>query len=150
MIAGKGRSRFLLMVAIPFAALVASFFLAQLINFSPPVSPREQGLIALSEEGALLSLREPEQAVSLPNPFRATGPDGKGYPGTPLAALAPAGGEAAPALSFILINNTRRLAILNGKVVTEGESVDGAHVMRIEKKRVLLKSKGGQEWLALE
>ncbi len=150
MIAGKDRSRFLMMLAIPFAALAASFFAAQLINFSPPVSSREQGLIALPEEGVLLPFRAPEQAASLPNLFRGEGADGKEYPGTPLAALAPAGVNAEPALSFILINNTRRLAILNGKVVTEGESVDGARVMRIEKKRVLLKSKGGQEWLALE
>ena len=46
-------------------------------------------------------------------------------------------------LSSILLGFQRKVAVINGRAVTEGESLGSATVIKIEKERVLL-TKGGK------
>jgi hypothetical protein len=56
---------------------------------------------------------------------------------------AAAGGDAVPTVTSILIVPDRRLAILNGRVVTEGDRVGRRKVSRIERDSVTLTEPSG-------
>jgi MSHA biogenesis protein MshK len=45
-------------------------------------------------------------------------------------------------LSSVIVSDSRKVAIINGKVLAEGEKVAGAKVKRIEKQQVLLSHNG--------
>jgi hypothetical protein len=53
--------------------------------------------------------------------------------------------EPLPALSSILYGSTRRLAILNGNIVAEGDAVGARRVLRIEREAVVLREPAGRE-----
>ncbi len=52
-------------------------------------------------------------------------------------------------LSLIVVTEKSRMAIINGIVVKEGDSIDGVKVVKIEHRRVLLKNKTAH-WLHME
>lgn len=52
-------------------------------------------------------------------------------------------------LSLIVISGERKMAIINGNPLKEGDIVDGMKIARIEPGRVLLKNKSSR-WLYLE
>jgi hypothetical protein len=54
-------------------------------------------------------------------------------------------GEPLPTLSSILIAPNRRLAILDGNIVGEGDAVGNRRVVRIERGGVVLRELAGQE-----
>lgn len=53
------------------------------------------------------------------------------------------------ALESTLVSPERRVAVINGKLVSEGESVDGARVIAIRKRDVLLSAQGRRMTLQL-
>lgn len=52
-------------------------------------------------------------------------------------------------LTSVLIADDRRLAIINNRVLREGDSVAGARVVRIEADHVLIRHAGGERRLSL-
>ncbi len=52
-------------------------------------------------------------------------------------------------LSLIVVGDSDRMAIINGQVVKEGDSLKGMKIQKIEPKRVLVKNKTAK-WLYLE
>lgn len=56
---------------------------------------------------------------------------------------------AVPKLSSILTSDERRLAVINGKLVREGESVAGMRVIRVAKDEVQLQSNKQAQALVL-
>ena len=51
-------------------------------------------------------------------------------------------------LSLIVISGNKKRAIMNGKLVKEGDRINGMKIARIEEKRILLKNKSSQ-WIYL-
>ena len=43
----------------------------------------------------------------------------------------------------------KKIAIINSKIVHEGSIVDGARVLKVKSEKVLLKTKGGLQWIYL-
>lgn len=72
------------------------------------------------------------------------------------ASLPAAGGEGARAnparhaLTSILIDEKDKRAVINDRIVREGDSIDGMKVLKIQKERVKLKTGGAAKWLELE
>jgi hypothetical protein len=66
-------------------------------------------------------------------------------PGPPTANREPRAAIPAPQVDGIMIAGDRRLAIVNGAIVTVGDSVGGHVVVKIERDRVLLQSPSGRE-----
>lgn len=58
--------------------------------------------------------------------------------------------QQLPSLTFILQNNGKNMAILDGSVVREGSSINGWRVKRIESTRVLIQGKRGTQWLNMD
>jgi hypothetical protein len=52
-------------------------------------------------------------------------------------------------LSLIVISGKKKMAIMNGKLVKEGDSINGMKIARIEEKKILLKNKSSQ-WIYLK
>ena len=52
-------------------------------------------------------------------------------------------------LSLIVISGKKKMAIMNGKLVKEGDSINGMKIARIEGKKILLKNKSSQ-WIYLK
>jgi hypothetical protein len=52
-------------------------------------------------------------------------------------------------LSLIVISGKRKMAIIRGRIVREGDIVEGMKIAKIENERVLLKNKT-ERWLYLE
>ncbi len=52
-------------------------------------------------------------------------------------------------LNAIMIAHGKHLAVINGKTLGTGESVDGATVQAIEKTRVQIEQAGQSQWLLL-
>lgn len=149
MAAPVNRSRFLLFSAVPVIALLVAFAASRSVHFNPPITPQEQALSAVAAEPLRIDLRKAPEVHGLASPFRTSSGDKAGYPETPLAEMAP-GNAQTRSLTFILMNAERKIAIINGQVVREGDRFEGSRIARIEKTRVLVKGKGGQEWLVLQ
>jgi len=149
MAAPVNRSRFLLFSIVPVVALLVAFTASRSVEFNPPITPQEQALAAVAAEPLRIDLRHAPEVHGLASPFRTPSGDKAGYPETPLAEMAP-GNAQTRSLTFILMNAERKIAIINGQVVREGDRFEGSRIARIEKTRVLVKGKGGQEWLVLQ
>lgn len=85
------------------------------------------GLLSLSLLGAETALQDPTRPTSPDRSAstRAAGPDPGGW-----------------TLNSTLVAPNRRVAVINGVQVSEGESVDGARVVKIRKSDVLMQIQG--------
>lgn len=61
------------------------------------------------------------------------------------AELPPPASEPLPSVTSILFGANRRLAILNGRILGEGDSVGGRRIVRIERETVVLRDPAGRE-----
>jgi hypothetical protein len=145
----------LTILAVP--ALVAVILvLAAQIRFGAALTAQEQALLNF-HGGDLPEVFHREKPVVglLSSPIPLTLASEKDYPRELLSDLAPADAAAAAAkrsfnVSLIVVAPGKRFAIINGTVAREGDTVDLQRVVRIERNRVLLKSKEGERWLRLE
>jgi hypothetical protein len=53
-------------------------------------------------------------------------------------------------VSFILLHKKRNLAIVDGKLVHEGDLLGNQKIAKIEKDKILLKGREGEKWLNLD
>ncbi|MEW6162906.1 MAG: hypothetical protein AB1606_06310 [Nitrospirota bacterium] len=134
------RSKIILIV-LPFLLIIVSLLTMKLINFKPALTPEEMRMagfvperIELPERGritAVKDLRSPIEIVKAPP---------QGFPPVPLSAMAPQNGEKPVELkvSMIVVSEGRRMAIMNGLVVNEGDSIGRIRITKIERNRILL------------
>ncbi|MBF0505612.1 MAG: hypothetical protein HQL09_02150 [Nitrospirae bacterium] len=152
-----------ILIALPFIAIAAAVLLLPYAKFEPSVSGSERQLAGFTTGNIpSISKREPFTASALDSPIKIAvvqNSPNKTFPGESLSQLAPPPGtthaQAAPlpkadVVSLIVVNNDNKMAIINGKVVREGEKSDGRLVVKIEKNRVLLKDKTESKWLKIE
>ncbi len=132
------------------------------VHIKPKLSAQEQQLARYQYEKVEIKERMERVVSGLRNPmtdsFSSPGKAGQGgYPGEKLADLAPpAGGGQDPAVrqqpgvSFIVIKDRNRMAIVNGEVVREGDRTGHGKIVRITKAGVLIKNQEGQQWVYIE
>lgn len=132
------------------------------VHIKPKLSAQEQQLAGYQYEKVELNERNRQVFSGLRNPMTdAVSPPGKagrnGYPGENLADLAPPGKTGQPpaagqppGVSFIVIRDRSRMAIVNGEVVREGDRTNQGKIMRITKTGVLIKNQEGQRWVYVE
>lgn len=121
------------------------------IKLKPSLSPAEQGLSGFSYQNAQIIQRQPFTVPVLDSPIRVEAVSPKvGYPQVPLEKAAPLEPEVEIKVSFILIDGGRKMAIINGMVVKEGDMVSQNRVAKIEKNRVLIKDKEGEKWIGID
>ncbi len=91
----------------------------------------------------IISLVPPLQAAALQDPTRPTQTALYLSPSAPLASA------DKWTLNSTLVANDRRVAVINGNHVSEGESIGGARVLKIRKTDVLIQAPGRRITLQL-
>lgn len=136
-------------VVVTFFCIIALSY----IKFKPSLPPAEQGLLDFSyqKQKATIIRRQPITVLALDSPIRVEAVSPKvAYPQVPLEKVAPIEPEVEIKVSFILIDGGRKMAIINGMVVKEGDVFNHNRVAKIEKNRVLIKDKKGERWIRIE
>ncbi len=154
------------MLLLPFAGVLIPLGLWFFVDLNPSLTAQEKELMAFIPVKVALSrpVVQPVFKVNCPIPGSPP-PSAAGnilptaYPPLPLAAMAPvAGGNARKTimpgpvyrLSLVLMDEGRKIAIINGQVLREGEALGSYLVSHIEKNRVNLKGLKGGLWVKLE
>lgn len=135
---------------IPVVA-VAIILISSKAKFAPSFSPAEQKIFNFTY-GRIpdISERQPLSVSSVRNPVDMRRSGEEGFPKTALAEMVPPPETAEKRVSFILVDQKKKLAIIDGKFVHEGDVIDKHRIARIEKDKVLLKGKEGEKWLKLD
>jgi hypothetical protein len=138
------------LVSIPVVAIIIIFMVSK-VKFAPFFSPVEQKVFNFTyEQTPAFAEREKISVGSLKCPIEPAKGSEHAFPKTSLAEIVPPPNTGEKKVSFILVNQKRKLAVVDGKIVHEGDSVDNHIITRIEKNRILLKSKEGEKWLKID
>ncbi len=147
-----------LIVSIPLVAVLLIFAISK-VKFELALSPIERKIYNFNSETIpKIVERKPVLVRDVRLPINvAAGKVLTGYPRTALSTMAPvpvitekATDVSAKEVSFILIGRDKSFAIIDGKFVSEGDTVAEQQIVKIEKKGVLLKNRECEKWLALE
>lgn len=154
-------------IAVPVVLLVTLYIISNLPS-AAPMTPDESKLKSFSADAApLLKTSRQDQIPAIANPISTTDrpEQKKSFPPTALARMAaqpeqPAGVSAtgtqqdqheafAPRhqVSFIMIQENQRMAIVDGKLLHEGDAHERQKILRIEKGRVLFQTGKGNVWI---
>lgn len=149
-------NKLILLIALPFIAAFALGFIAESsLKFEPAFHPGEKELLTFSPETLEIkqrdlisvkkSLKSPIVMLAAVNTQNAR--KDKASP----VSLKPKPTGILQKVSFILIkDNEKKIAIIDGLVLNEGEEIGNALIIRIESKRVLIKEgKMKARWLEL-
>jgi hypothetical protein len=133
-----------------FCIMALSYIMAH-IKLKPSLSLAEQELAGFSYQNARIIRRQLLAVPAIDSPIRVQAVSPKvGYPQVPLEKVAPVEPEVEMKVSFILIDGGRKMAIINGMVVKEGDVFNQNRVAKIEKNRVLIKDKKGERWIRID
>ncbi len=144
---------------------MAGFTVWSLVAFSAKLSPEEQKIVSFAPALPKLAVRTAVSTAGVncpiqinqnlaPSQASMTIPTGfpPGVPPAPDAAppaISQELGTIGPTVTFIMIDSSKRAAIINGKIVREGERFEQGTVARIERTRVLVRAGKGEQWLHL-
>jgi hypothetical protein len=145
-----------MLFALPFILIGLSFLISESISFKPVLTPQESAVVNF----------EPED-VRLPEVIKAAVKADIAHPlDTITQSTQPPRAEqeqkpAAPQrkISMIVIGDVHKMAVIDGNLVHEGDSIGGFVVKKIERDRVLVKNNENdaeektdetQQWLYLE
>jgi hypothetical protein len=145
------RKFLIFLVSIPLIALLIIYAVSR-IDMEVPLSDEEKKSLAITVVNVpQIVQRQPVVVTSdlITNPIAIARTSVKGFPGVPLARISPPNSAVATRVSFIMINEKRKIAIIDGKFLHEGDMIDRQKVAKIEKGRVLLKNGKGETWLTL-
>lgn len=138
---------------------ILAFGISSFVKFKPQLTNEENVLVNFSPNVPPLNVRKFRDAAGIACPVTAAAKVAAPAPAVafppgapPLLASTPTVSVAPkePHLSLILFEDGRRMAIIDGKVVREGERFNKATVARIEKERILLREGKGEQWLKLK
>lgn len=140
-------------ISIPLAAILIIFLVSK-VKFDLSLSPLEKKLFYFNYESTPKIIeRMPAPVKSIKSPIVISKLPERGFPDAPLISVTPplSGADRADRkVSLIFVNKNRKMAIIDGKLLHEGDVFDHHRIARIEKDKVLLKNKEGEKWLKLE
>ena len=147
---GNNRKNLIFLISVPLVAVMIIFMVSK-VKFGLSFSPVEQKVLNFNDEQTPRLLEKQQlSAVSAKNPIDVSLQSEQLFPETSLTEVAPPPSSAEKKVSFILINQKNRWAIIEGKFVHEGDVIDKQRIAKIEKNKVLLKGKEGEKWLKLD
>lgn len=132
------KGKLIILSVLPFLCIIVSIIIASIIDFSPTLTEREQQVLEFIPENTGIVRKE---ALVVKNHLKSPIEIPKGV--TP-----PIPKEGA-LLTLIMIGEEKKIAIINGRVVREGDTIDGMKILKIEKDKILVKSKE-TKWLYME
>ncbi|MFN3479874.1 MAG: hypothetical protein ACK415_05765 [Thermodesulfovibrionales bacterium] len=141
-------------IALPFLLIIISLAAVKFINFKPALTSEEMKILGFVSDRMDIEERRPfEVDRDLGSPIEIARK--KEFPSTALSTVAPqVSAEAEKPLelkiSMIVVSEGRRMAIVNGLVVKEGDGVGIARIAKIEKNRILMAERQRTRWIYME
>lgn len=144
--------KFISILAAPFiAAVFSAIIVSSVVKFKTELPPKEAEIMKFSYSRVQITRRQPIAVSSLYSPIEIPSPGQAAFPKTPLSQLAPQGQQKPQEkLSLIFINKGKKLAIINGIVVKEGDVTAIGRVEKIERGRVLINREQEKIWMKIE
>lgn len=141
-------------VAGSLLAVLIPLLTYQQVNFKVTLKDTERA-VANFRPTTLVVPRKAWQPVTLTSPVIAAPPPAPaaatGTPPTPSSKQTPPViAVPSPTVSFILHDNGKDMAIINGNVLKTGDRYQEWRVERIERNRVLLSGRKGPLWITLQ
>ncbi len=134
--------KFIILSVLPFLFIIVSIFTVNMIDFSPTLTEKEQQVLNFNYESMGIPGKKTLVVKNhLKSPLEISGT----LPPPPPAAVTSPG----KGLSLIMIRGEEKIAIIDGKVAREGDIIDGMKILKIEKDKILVKSKKNK-WLYME
>ena len=137
-------------ILLPFIAIAFSAIVCSMVRVTPALSPLEQELSGFSYKKSAVLRKQPLTVTYLKSPVELPVAAQKDFPRIPLSEIFPPETKKEKKVLLIMVSDNRKMAIINDIVVKEGDAVDDGRVEKIEKNRVLIKNKKGEEWLKIE
>ncbi|MBI4690726.1 MAG: hypothetical protein HY754_10755 [Nitrospirae bacterium] len=134
---------------LPFIAIIFSTLVFFYIEFKPSLSSMEQELSRFSYKKIAVIRKQPVTVTHSESPMELSARVQKDFPLIPLSEIFPQETKKEKKVLLILISDNRKMAIINDIVVREGDKIDHGMVKKIEKNRVLIKEKEGEEWIGI-
>lgn len=121
------------------------------IDLRPLSFTREKELTDFSFEKIAIVKREPPADVSgLICPVALPAGASRVFPNTPLSEVAPLpSSKHERKVSLILIREGERMAVIDGRMVKENDTLGMGRIVRIERDRVLMREGGKSTWVML-
>lgn len=137
----------LMILAIaPFILIPAAGIIAMKINLEPQLTPNELKVLEFTEDEIGLTERETSAIKrALRSPMEIVTKETE----APLVTTKEED-KIDLKISMIVITKRGGMAIVNGMVVSVGDSVEGLKIARIEKNRILLDDNRGKRWIYIE
>lgn len=131
------------------------FFALSSVHFKPTPLPREAEVSKVKYETLNMTTRPRttysglKSPIDIPAAAQAKTAPKKDYPAVPLKTLTGGPALKEPRVSFVLVREGARIAVVEGIVVREGDRFKGAQIRKIEKRGVLIKDEEGERWLPI-
>jgi hypothetical protein len=119
------------------------------VSFKPSLLPQEQELVSLSVERVDVQRRESDVVPRRQAPFGGPSEHKKEFPAVPLPQVLGQSSSPKKSVSLIMIKDGQRIAIVDSKVVREGDVTGKSRVLKIETGRILLREDGTDRWFPL-
>lgn len=147
--------KLIIQMTIPFISIITmSVAAASFVKFNPVLTPKEEMILTFSHDIRNITERTPLPVTGvLKSPIEIPVEAKKDFPQIPLDIVAPKPPEKAveKMVSFILINGGKKMTIINGMVLKEGDTFDNNRVVSIEKDRVMIKEAGKEgKWVKMD
>jgi hypothetical protein len=140
-------NRIKILIVFPLAFIIILFIAATYVPFREEFTEAEEYISAFMPTE--LSVKEmPEVSINrqLRSPLNFGTP---GSAGVKESSMVSEKDFTDNAVSLIVVSGKRKMAIIGGVIVREGDSIDGMKIAKIEPDRVLLKNRT-ERWLFLE
>ncbi len=137
-------------ILLPFTAIILSMIAFSYFEFKPALSSAERDISRFSYKKIAAIQKQPITVTELKSPIDLPVIAQKDFPNIPLSEIFPPETKKEKKVLLILINDKRKMAIINDIVVKEGDAIDHGRVKTIEKNRILIKNKEGEEWIKIQ
>jgi hypothetical protein len=130
----------LVILGLSLAGFMLVFIVVSFVSFSPAPLARNP-MEAPSEDQISLLKRNTIVATNLKNPLTPARPVLKGFPPEPLEEIANAHPQKDSILTMTLIQDGKKMALIDGQVVKEGDVVNQLKVVKIERDKGTFKNR---------
>ena len=149
MVVDQDKKILAIFVSVPVIVLLIVYMISR-ITFGLSLMPNEEKILSANVDNIpQITERKQNAVASLKNPLQGYTGSKMAYPAESLAELMPPF-EAESKVTFIMVTPRKKMAIIDGRMVREGDLMENHRVIKIYKDRVLLTGKGGEKWLRLD
>lgn len=131
-------------IAFPVAVAISAAVIVSFLQFEPALTSAEEELLRFTYEPVQIIERQPLMVTKLISPIEmpVIPPD---YIPPPPEIVLP---DPLPMeVSLVILNSGRRIAIIDGHVVSEGDFINGTRIAKIERDRVFIVLQDVGRWI---